>query len=66
MTKRKQPTAGPVGPGFSSAAKGLTFKPAEKKGDKVRVQLKSFGDLLKVRKWNYREKRWSRWAPYAG
>lgn len=43
----------------------LTFKPEEKsRRGIVRVQMKTFGAVLKVRKWNYRKKRWGAWRVY--
>lgn len=45
----------------------LTFKTTEKsRRGVVRVQMKVIVGVLKVRKWNYRSKRWGRWSAYEG
>lgn len=46
----------------AAVMKGLQFSAAEKKKNLVRVRLKDFDGAMKVSKWNYRTKRWSKWA----
>lgn len=42
---------------------GIKFDPAEKSRNLVRVQIKDVAGALKVRKWNYRTKKFGKWAP---
>lgn len=47
----------------ASTMAGLKFSPSEKKKELVRVRIKDFDGVLKVSKWNYRARRWGKWAP---
>lgn len=46
--------------------KGVFFlKPERSKRGMVRVQLRDKAGALTVRKWNYTQRRWGKWAPIA-
>lgn len=47
----------------AAAMAGLTFSASEKKKNLVRVRIKDFDGALKVSKWNYKARRWGKWAP---
>jgi hypothetical protein len=55
-------TEGAVIKSTAKVMRGLMFRECERsKRGLIRVQIKDDGVTMKVRKWNYRERRWGKW-----